>query len=41
MAPAERKEPKVQLQDLLDKEFIKPWGALAPEFGFFSNLGYF
>lgn len=38
MAPAELKEPKVQLQELVDKEFIKPWGALGPEFGFFQTL---
>lgn len=32
MAPAELREPKVQSQELLDKEFIRPsvlpWGAL-------------
>lgn len=35
MAPTKLKEPKVQLQELVDKEFIKPWGALRSEFGFF------
>lgn len=38
MAPAELKELKVQLQELVDEEFIKPWGASGPEFGFFQTL---